>query len=188
MQPYFLPYLGYWQLIHECDLFVVYDNIQFVKKGWIHRNRLLQNGKPSMFTLPLASASDYLNVDERELSSTFESERDRLLRRFRGAYRKAPYFVETMPLVEHCLACPDRNLFAFVYHSTRLVVAHLGIETAIRVSSTIEMDHSLRNEERVIATCLALGATEYVNPPGGMELYESGAFSARGTWYRRRRT
>ena len=91
MQPYFFPYIGYFQLIAAVDQFIVYDNIKYTKKGWINRNRLLQNGKDEMFSLPLKSASDYLNVCERELAADFN--RTKLLNQFKGAYRRAPFGV-----------------------------------------------------------------------------------------------
>ena len=82
MQPYFLPYIGYFQLIAAVDVFIVYDNIKYTKKGWINRNRILLNGKDVMFSLPLKSDSDYLNIRDRELSADLS--RGKLLNQFRG--------------------------------------------------------------------------------------------------------
>ena len=56
MQPYFLPYIGYWQLLSAVDQFVVYDNIKYTKKGWINRNRFLRDGTDAVFTIPLKGA------------------------------------------------------------------------------------------------------------------------------------
>ena len=96
MQPYFFPYIGYFQLIAAVDLFIVYDNIKYTKKGWFNRNRLLQNGKDVMFSLSLKNDSDTLDVCERELAASFN--RDKLLGQFKEAYRRAPYFAQTFPL------------------------------------------------------------------------------------------
>src|SRR5882762_1494729 len=98
MQAYFFPYIGYFQLIAAVDLFIVYDNIKYTKKGWINRNRMLQNGKDAMFSLPLKSDSDYRHVRERQVAADFN--RDKFLNRIRGAYRRAPHFSETVALVE----------------------------------------------------------------------------------------
>src|SRR6186713_976477 len=130
MQPYFFPYIGYFQLIAAVDLFVVYDNIKYTKKGWINRNRLLQNGKDVMFSLPLQSDSDSLDVRERTLAPDFS--RSKLLAQFQGAYRKAPYFAQTYPLVEQIVRHEDDNLFGFLHHSIVRTCAHLGIATEIR--------------------------------------------------------
>ena len=178
MQPYFLPYVGYFQLISAVDVFVVYDNIQYTKKGWINRNRMLRSGEPVVFSLPLKSASDYLDIRDRELAPDFATAG--LVRQFEGAYRKAPQFATTMPLVERVLACPERNLFAFIEWSIRTTCDHLGIATAIVRSSAVAIDHDLRREQRVLAICRALDARIYVNPPGGVGLYGATDFAATG--------
>src|SRR3990172_6576640 len=115
MQPYFLPYIGYFQLIGSVDLFIVYDNIKYTKKGWINRNRMLQNGKDVMFSLPLKGDSDFLDVRDRELAADFN--RDKFLDRISGAYRRAPYFAQTFPLIEQIVRHEKRNLFEFIHHS-----------------------------------------------------------------------
>lgn len=178
MQPYFLPYIGYFQLIAAVDLFVVYDNVKHTKKGWINRNRLLKDGAAATFTLPLRSGSDALDVRERELSAGFD--RDRLLRRFEGAYRRAPQFAATFPLLERIVRHPDANLFGYLRHSLVETCRHLGLAAEIRVSSAVPADHSLKNQDRVLALCAATGAGVYVNAAGGTELYSKEAFRARG--------
>jgi hypothetical protein len=178
MQPYFLPYLGYFQLIAAVDAFVVYDNIKYTKKGWISRNRFLFNGADALFSLPLKQASDSLDIVDRELSPAFD--RERLLNQFTGAYRKAPHFAMTIGLLERIVRHDDSNLFRYILHSLRCVCEHLGIETQIRISSQIPADHSLRGQERVIAICEAVGATTYLNPPGGRDLYDAPSFVRRG--------
>ena len=180
MQPYFLPYLGYFQLMQLADVFVVYDNIQYTKKGWINRNRILVNGQPALFTLPLKHASSSLDIAERELADDFPVQAERILRRFEAAYATAPFFAGTMALLRECLRHPDRNLFRFLLHSLQRTATHLGITTPVIVSSSLAIDPALRAEDRVIATCQAIGANEYINPPGGRELYNEEAFLAHG--------
>lgn len=178
MQPYFLPYIGYFQLIAAADRFVVYDNIKYTKKGWINRNRMLVNGADVMFSLPLAKASDALDVVERELASGFDPKS--LLDQWRGAYGKAPHFGEVFPLLEQVVAQPERNLFRFIHTSIRELSTYLSIATPIEISSSIPIDHALRAEEKVLALCEAMGASTYINAIGGMELYDKQAFRARG--------
>lgn len=177
MQPYFLPYIGYFQLIGAVDVFVVYDNIKYTKKGWINRNRMLQNGKDVMFSLPLKSDSDFLDVCDRELAADFN--RDKLLNQFRGAYGRAPYFAQTFPLLEQVIRHEERNLFKFVHHSIVRTCEHLGITTEIRVSSDISINHDLKNQDKVLALCEVVGANTYINAIGGMELYSKDEFLAR---------
>ena len=179
MQPYFLPYIGYFQLIAAVDQFIVYDNIKYTKKGWINRNRLLQNGKDVLFSLPLKRGSDSLDVCERELAEDFN--RDKLLDQLSGAYRHAPYFAQTFPLLEETVRYKDTNLFRFLHHSIVRTCEHLGISTTqIRISSGIAVDHALKNQDRVLALCRAVGATTYVNPIGGRELYSRETFQKNG--------
>lgn len=178
MQPYFLPYIGYFQLVGAVDLFVVYDNIKYTKKGWINRNRLLQNGDDAVFSLPLTHDSDALDIDRRRLAASFD--RERLLARFRGAYARAPQFGEVWPLLERIVRYGDDNLFTYLHHSLREVHAALALASEVRVASTIDADHSLRGQERVLALCEALGADTYINPPGGVDLYRREDFAARG--------
>lgn len=180
MQPYFLPYIGYWQLINAVDAFVVYDNIEYTKKGWINRNRILSNGKDDMFTLPLKKDSSYLHVSSRFLADSFKEERDRLFRRFDACYRRAPYREAGMELVRRCLFHDEQNLFGLIHHSILVVCEFLDIRTPIIVSSTLNVDPALKAESRVIATCREVGATAYINPIGGIELYDRERFREQG--------
>lgn len=180
MQPYWWPYLGYYQLIKAVDAFVVYDDIKYTKKGWINRNRILLNDAPHTITLPLAADADDREIRARRLAANFSAERGRLERRIAAAYRRAPYFAETMPLVTECLDCTESNLFGFLLNSLRVVLRHLEITTPVHVSSTLGVSGELHGEERVVATCQALRATDYVNPPGGRALYNPSRFRTAG--------
>ena len=178
MQPYFFPYIGYFQLIGAVDLFIVYDNIKYTKEGWINRNRMLQNGRDALFSLPLKSDSDFLDVRDRELAANFNPEK--LLNRISGAYRRAPHFAQTYPLVEKTVRHEERNLFRFLHHALLETCKHLGLATEFRISSAVAIDHDLKNQERVLALCEAVGASTYVNAIGGTALYVRDAFRARG--------
>lgn len=178
MQPYFFPYIGYFQLIAAVDQFVVYDNIKYTKKGWINRNRMLQNGKDVMFSLPLKRDSDFLDVRERELAADFN--RDKLLNQFKGAYRHAPYFEQTFPLIEQIVRHEEVNLFSYLHYSIARTCEHLGITTEIKISSAISIDHELKNQAKVLALCDVLAASTYVNAIGGAELYSKEDFQENG--------
>lgn len=178
MQPYFLPYIGYFQLISAVDNFIVYDRIKYTKKGWINRNRMLVNGSAAIFSLPLKKGSDTLDVVEREIANDFAP--DKLLAQFVGAYRRAPHFESTFELLTSVLMHGERNLFGFIQHSLTKVCAHLGVVTPILVSSSLPFDNALKAQDKVLALCRAAGARIYVNPIGGTELYAREAFAARG--------
>lgn len=178
MQPYLLPYIGYFQLIRAVDVFVVYDNIKYTKKGWINRNRFLQNGADALFSVPLRKDSDFLDIRERQVAPDFN--RAKLLNTLREAYRRAPFFDPAFALVERVLANPEPNLFEFIRASIVEACGYLGIGTRIVVSSTLPIDHGLQGKDKVMALCEAVGARTYVNPIGGVELYAKPEFAARG--------
>lgn len=180
MQPYFLPYIGYFQLINAVDKFVIYDDIQFTKKGWIHRNRMLTNGKDVYVSLPLKKGSDYLSVKDRFLSDEWPKERAKLLNRIKGSYQKAPFFNDVFPLIQEIVMFENTNLFSFVQNSLVKITNYLSIDTPIVVSSTIQFDNELRAEEKVMAICSAMKADHYINPIGGVELYRKADFKDKG--------
>lgn len=178
MQPYFFAYIGYFQLIASVDEFILYDNIKYTKKGWINRNRMLLNGKDATFSLPLRGDSDSFAIFNRELSVSFD--RNKLLNQFRGAYHRAPYFKSTFLLLEDIIFNKEVNLFEYIYTSIVKVCSYLGIETQIKVSSKISVDHELKNQQKVLALCNSVGASTYVNAIGGIDLYSKGNFLERG--------
>lgn len=178
MQPYFFPYLGYFQLVGAVDVFVVYDDIKYTKKGWINRNRMLRDGKIATFSLPLKHGSDFLDVRDRELAADFDP--GSLLARIREAYRRAPHFGEAFALIERILRHRDRNLFGFLHNSIVETSRYLGIDTEIRKSSDVSIAPGLKHQDRIIATCESLGARQYVNAIGGVDLYSRPDFRDRG--------
>lgn len=177
MQPYFIPYIGYFQLIKNVDKFVVYDKIEYSKGGWINRNRILKNRTDTYITLPLKKDSDYKPVNERELSVSWTSERNKMLNQIKESYRKAPFFKNTFPIVEEMIWYSDTNLFLFIENSIKLCCKTLEIDTPVVKSSDVVFDSELKGESKVIAIASALSGTVYINPIGGTGLYSKENFS-----------
>lgn len=178
MQPYFLPYIGYFQLIASVDQFIVYDNIKYTKKGWINRNRMLLNGTDAIFSLPVKKGSDSSDVVARELATEFD--RIKLLNQFKGAYGRAPQFELTYPVLERIVQYDEANLFRYIHHSIVRLCEHLGIKTEIRISSEIGINRDLKGQDKVLALCKAAGADTYINTIGGLELYAKDDFRIQG--------
>lgn len=176
MQPYFFPYIGYFQLINSVDEFVIYDNIQFTKRGWINRNRILVNGKESYISLPLKKDSDYLDVRERYLAQSWSLDRKKMLNRITESYRKAPSFTLAFPVIEKALSFEEDNLFKFIFNTVTLINEYLEIGTKLLISSTLDIDHTLKAEEKVLEICKATKANVYINSIGGLELYNRDNF------------
>jgi hypothetical protein len=180
MQPYFFPYLGYFQIISACDLFVIYDDVQFIKGGWINRNRILINGEAQYITLPLEKDHLSKKINERRFTTGFEREKEAIRRKLEAAYREAPFYADTMAMVRGCFDCKERNVAGFLTNVLTLCCRHLQIATPIRLASELPRNSDGRGEERVIEINKALGADHYINPPGGKELYNKQTFANAG--------
>jgi len=178
MQPYFFPYIGYWQLMNAVDKFVVYDNIQYTKGGWIRRNRILLNNSDKLISLPIKNDSDFLDIRDRFISENFYTkEKNKIKNLIKESYRKAPYYEVVKPLIGKILDQNENNLFRFLYNSIIFLKEYLNINTEIIISSSIDMDHSLKNKDRVIEICKKLNADHYINPIGGTKLYNKEEFA-----------
>lgn len=181
MQPYFLPYIGYFQLLNKVDEFVLYDNIEYTKKGWINRNRMLQNGKAEYFTLPLKKDSDFLNINQRFLAENSKLEIEKTLRKIKANYMKAPMFNSFFPIVEDIFLYNEKNLFSFILHSIKTMMEYIGVSTPIIISSKLSDNiEQLKNQEKVIQICKERNAISYINPIGGVELYNKPSFQENG--------
>lgn len=180
MQPYFFPYIGYFQLINAVDEFVVYDNIEFTKKGWFNRNRILVNGSDSYITAPVKKDSDYLHVRDRQLAEVWPEERKKMLNRIKESYQKAPNFTSVFPMLQDAINIPEANLFKFLHSTIQSVNSFLEINTRITVASAIGIDHALKSEDKVLEICKDRGATKYLNSSGGKELYSVDRFRSNG--------
>jgi hypothetical protein len=172
MQPYFLPYIGYFQLINAVDTFIYYDDVNYIKQGWINRNRIIINGKENLFTLDLNGASSFKHINDIKIGNN----RKKLLKTFRLAYKKAPFFNEIEPLLYCIFNSEETNLSRYIIESNREILTYLGINTKVLLSSEIDKDKSLKGQEKVISICKKCGATEYVNSIGGEELYSKEEF------------
>ena len=180
MQPYFLPYIGYWQLMQSVDEFIIYDDVQFSKGGWINRNRLLLGGAAHTFTLPLQKGRLGDKINERHLSENHAAANQSLLAKITQAYADAPFFTQAMPVMRQIMSSDETNLADFLCNSLRLVQAYLGLDTPLMRSSQLDTGRDLRASDRVLALCDARGATTYINAPGGRDLYDKAAFQELG--------
>ncbi|WP_447651407.1 WbqC family protein [Pseudomonas abietaniphila] len=178
MQPYFLPYLGYFQLIAASDCFVVYDNVQFIKNGWIERNRYLLDGEAKWFGLPLAKDSHSRMIMERQVSPHFDSAS--LINRLAFAYRKAPHVTRTLTWLEALLNLPAHNIAEFNELALRSCCSLFKLNTPIIRASEWAPSSLSRGQDRVIEVITSVGGTSYLNPAAGGSLYEAADFAEAG--------
>jgi hypothetical protein len=176
MQPYFLPYLGYWQLIKAVDKYVVYDNVTYIKGGWINRNNLMVSGERKMFTVSLKGASSFKLINEVEIGDSFH----KLLGLVQANYAKAPYFNDVKKLLEDMVSFEPRVLSEFITNSMKIIMEYLCIDTEILISSNLLLHTEMKGKDKVIKICEHLGADTYYNAIGGQELYSKAEFAEHG--------
>lgn len=177
MQPYLFPYIGYYQMINCSDYFVIADDVQFIKKGWINRNRILLNGEPSMITLPLSRDSTYLKIYERSFENQTGSKgKIRFLNKIRSSYHKAPEFINTYHLIEKIINFEKNNVAEYLFNSIKEICLYLDINTEILLESSFNLSPELDYQDSVIYVCKKLNAERYINSIGGMNLYSTQKF------------
>jgi len=175
MQPYFFPYIGYWQLIHAANRFVIYDDVNYIKGGWINRNRILINGEPTYITAPLHRSSPFKRICDTTLQPS-SYWRDRQVRMIEITYRRAPYFAVVFPVIERLIRHETDSLPDYLAHQIRRLSSFMGIDTEFVLSSRCYANSNLARQARILDICRREGATIYINPPGGQELYDPRAF------------
>ena len=176
-QPYFLPYFPYWQLIAAADTFLVSDDYDFIKAGWVNRNRILVNGRPQYFRIEVLHAGESRLIKDKLLAPHWT---DSKLRTVEMAYHAAPYFNQGYALMEKVFSCRSERLLDVLELSIREVCAYLGITTPLVRTSSLEGNSLLRREYRVYDFCRRLGADRFINAIGGQALYSKEEFKARG--------
>ena len=179
MQPYFLPYIGYLQLMDTVDKFVFYDDVAFINRGWINRNRLLVNGQEYMFTIPLKDASQNKRINEIGFGDDLKW-RSKLLRTLEQSYRKAPFYNTVFPLTEKMVNFTPETIAEFIRYSFTVLNPYLSITTEIIPTSTVYGNDHLKAQERILDICHRENATRYINPIGGQELYGKARFADAG--------
>lgn len=179
MQPYFMPYIGYWQLFAAADKLIVLDDVAFIRRGWINRNRILVNGAAHRFSIPLSHASQHRLINEIGLaadSGWLKSFRSTLVQN----YRKAPFFDETQSFLEPVLMSSHGQLLPFLLRSIEAVATHLGIGTPLALASSVDPDRQYGGQARIIDLCCQEKACRYLNLPGGRDLYNAQDFHRCG--------
>jgi hypothetical protein len=181
MQPYVFPYLGYFQLMHSVDCFVYYDDVNFIKRGWINRNQILLNDQPKLFTVPLQQASQNKLIKDIQLVEDNKWRND-FLKTLEQAYKKAPFVSEVLELVSSVIADKDaQGISALAMCSVEKVKNYLGLD-AITMTSSEKFGASkgMEKADRLIEISKQIGASIYINPSGGRALYTKPYFEEHG--------
>jgi len=177
MQPYIFPYIGYFQLFEVCDIFVSLDDVQYIRSGWINRNRILYDGRPKYITFPVKKAPSNTRIDHYVFYDNIGKDKRKILSTLRQVYSKAPFFRSLYPLLEDIVKANENNVARFAENSLKRIIDYLGINVYIKCSSRLDFDKSLKGQDRVIEIVNELGGDRYVNPIGGQDLYSSAEFA-----------
>jgi hypothetical protein len=179
MQPYLFPYIGYFQLMHAADKFVMYDDVTFIKQGWINRNNILVNNGPHLFSVPVTKISSNTRICETGIAGP-ATWKPKLLKTFQLAYSKAPHYEVVFDLLEDILKTDALSISGLAIESTEQICRYLGIKTPIKHSASGYNNRELNGQERVIDICKKERADAYINPIGGLELYDREIFREAG--------
>jgi hypothetical protein len=179
MQPYFFPYLGYFQLVQAVDHFVLYDDVMFIKKGWINRNRILMQGNEFMFTVPLEKQSQNKTIRESTVAwnSDFAA---KFLVQLRSSYKKAPHVEEVCSLIEGVLAERPTSLADLAGSSIQATWNYLALEKKFYYSSALTVPDNLGRAERLMEITKSFGENVYINAANGKALYDKPSFATHG--------
>lgn len=174
-----MPYMGYLQLMEVVDKFVIYDDVNYINRGWINRNNILVNGQKTMITVPLKGASQNKKINEIEVSAD-DKWKKKMLRTVEMSYKKSPCFEPVFELFNSIVQFPEKDLSKFLSNSLIKIAHYLDLQTEIiETSASFENTH-LKKGDRLMDICHLLGDHEYVNPIGGAEIYTKEQFTERG--------
>lgn len=177
MQPYLFPYIGYFQLVHAVDKFVVYDDVNYIKQGWINRNRILLANKVNYISVPVTNASSFVPINTVGIAQV-NNWQTKWLKTIKQAYSKALYFYEVFPLIESVVTQQHDFIAELAVNSIKVICAYLTIPTLIAETATLYNNNQLRAEQRVLDICRQENCREYINVIGGASLYSKETFAA----------
>jgi hypothetical protein len=177
MQPYIFPYLGYFQLINAVDKFVIYDDVGFIKQGWINRNYIAAEGRALLFTVPLEQASSGKLINETKLDPrSYRLWQNKFLQTLHQNYKKAPFFDSIFPPLKQIFEAERSKLTDLLVDSLLFVSNYLSLQTQFVTSSVIYNNKDLKGQDRILDICKKEQATEYYNLMGGQDLYSKSDF------------
>jgi hypothetical protein len=179
MQPYFFPYIGYWQLIHAVDRFVIFDDVRYINRGWVNRNRLLINGEPSYFTASLQQSSQNKRICDTVLQPG-DHWRSKLIKTVENTYRKAACFDTVFPVVKKVIRHETDNLADYLANQLQTLATFMNVDTEFVLSSRCYKNDELAGQDRILDICNRESADTYINPQGGLTLYEPDVFQRAG--------
>jgi hypothetical protein len=176
MQPYFFPYIGYFHLIHAVDRFIIYDDVNFIKGGWINRNRILLDDQHAYINIPILGASSFKKINEISIGKDIEL----VLNKIRNSYSKAPYFKLVFPFINDLIRYETNSLSLNLANTIIQISNYFDLNTNFIFSSEIQKDNNIKGQDKVLSICTIQEAKAYYNVIGGVSLYSKEVFANNG--------
>ena len=176
MQPYFMPYLGYFQLMALVDKYVIFDDVNYIKRGWSARNNILVNGQKYLFSISVSGGSQNNLYTDVVISDDFS----KLRKTIEMSYKKAPYYNETIQILDNIFQFHDKRFNYFIKNSFAQILEYVNVDTDLILSSSLNNDKDLRGQEKILDICKLLHADKYINTIAGQELYNKQLFKESG--------
>lgn len=184
MQPYFMPYLGYFSLIKHTDLFILFDTVQFIRHGWIERNRILkQTGGWQYIQVPLIKSNGHSTLIKDVRINNQDNWKGKIIAQLQHYKKKAPYYYKTISLLEDVFSCDYDDIVSLNNNALQVICRYLGINTKIEVFSKMNLSiaQATAPDEWALNICKAIeGADEYWNPPGGLYFFDRMKYEKEG--------
>lgn len=172
MQPYFFPYLGYYQLAHSSENFIFLDDANYIKQGYINKNSIILNRKAQNFSIPVKNISSFRKINEHVYIDDFS----KFLKMIELAYKNSIFFQQAMPIIEAVALDKTLNVAEKNAKSLISVFSYLNLERSFFFSSEIDAGREKKGQDRVIEICKIIGISKYRNSIGGKEIYDPNAF------------
>ncbi|MCK0152857.1 WbqC family protein [Alcanivorax sp. S6407] len=176
MQPYLFPYIGYFQLICASDLFLIYDDVAYIKQGYINRNNILSASGVTRFTVPVPGGSSNKLISDLAFSDNVV----KVIRTVEQSYSKAPYFDDVFPIIRGVMEFEDRSIASVCKKSYEEIFSYLGLDKEFRKTSDLEYERTSQPVGRLLSLCHKFGADCYINASGGRKLYSKREFANKG--------
>ena len=182
MQPYFFPYIGYFQLMNLVDKWIVFDTVQYIYHGWINRNRILHPTSGWQFVIvPLETHSHNIIIKDVKITEQIEW-KTKILGQLTHYKKIAPFYSQTIEIISECFECKEKNISKFNVNILSVISNYLDIEFKYEFHS--EMHTKLEVVEDpgdwALKISEVMNATQYVNPIGGKDLFDKNKFIEKG--------
>ena len=175
MQPYFLPYIGYFQLINAVDEFILFDTPQFIRHGWIERNNILKlNGEPSYIKVPLVKHNRNISIKDVKINNSTNWQ-DKIFAQLTHYKKKAPFYNEVLALLKGIFKNDTQSIVQLNNYSLLIICEYLNIKTSIKIWSemNIEIEETNAPDEWALNICKRINASSYINPIGGQSFFDT---------------